>query len=391
MTLGRGTRTRVVRSMRGVVPALSLSVVVALAGAAGCGAGPRNGPAPETISSSRRTAIVTAAERVSPAVVSVSVVTTRLVRSNPFGGLFHDEFFDRFYPPTQYKQRIPGLGSGVIVDASGLILTNEHVVHEAEKITVTLTDGRQLPATLIGASSTYDLAVLRVSAEKLPVAPLGDSDQLMVGEWAIAIGNPFGFLLNDTQPTVTAGVISATRRDIKSEVTENGVYKNMIQTDAAINPGNSGGPLVDADGEVIGINTFIFTQGGGSLGIGFAIPIDLARRVLDEVVHYGRVRAAWPGMQVQEVTPYLAQRLGFRQAGGLVVTRVEAGGPADRAGVRVGDRVRSVNGLAIQNVEDAQRGIYGAGVGDHLRLGLERDGRELNVDLTLIEAPREAR
>ena len=391
MTFGRGTRARVMRTLRGLIPALSLSLAVAFAGAVGCGAAPRSGPAPESISSSRRTAIVTAAERVSPAVVSVSVVTTRLVRSNPFGGLFHDEFFDRFYPPTQYKQRIPGLGSGVIVDASGLILTNEHVVHEAEKITVTLTDGRQLPATLVGASSTYDLAVLRVSAEKLPVAPLGDSDQLMVGEWAIAIGNPFGFLLNDTQPTITAGVISATRRDIKSEVTENGVYKNMIQTDAAINPGNSGGPLVDADGEVIGINTFIFTQGGGSLGIGFAIPIDLARRVLDEVVRYGRVRAAWPGMQVQEVTPYLAQRLGFRQAGGLVVTRIETGGPADRAGVRVGDRVRSVNGLAIQNVEDAQRGIYGAGVGDHLRLGLERDGHDLNVDLTLIEAPREAR
>src|SRR5439155_24101522 len=140
--------------------------------------------------------------------------------------------------------------------------------------------------------STYDLAVLRVDATDLSAEPLGDSDALVVGEWAIAIGNPFGFLLNDTQPTVTAGVISATRRDIKSEATSGGVYKNMIQTDAAINPGNSGGPLVNGDGEVIGINTFIFTQGGGSLGIGFAIPINLARRVVAEIEEFGRVRVA---------------------------------------------------------------------------------------------------
>src|SRR5206468_7438747 len=160
-------------------------------------------------------------------------------------------------------------------------------------------------------SATYDLAVLRISADRLPVAPLGDSDGLVVGEWAIAIGNPFGYLISDSQPTVTAGVVSATRRDIKSEATGSGVYKNMIQTDAAINPGNSGGPLVNGDGEVIGINTFIFTKGGGSLGIGFAIPINLARRLLDEIRSYGRVRAAYPGLQVQSLTPYLARRLGF--------------------------------------------------------------------------------
>ena len=370
-------------------PALAAFVLgLACAAPQGARADSRGG---DGVSSSRRTAIVVAAERASPAVVSVSVMTTRVVRSDPFGGLFHDEFFERFYPPMEYKQRIPGLGSGVIVDGSGLILTNEHVVHDADDIQVTLTDGRHVPATLLGSSPTYDLAVLRIKGDKLPVAPLGDSDQLLVGEWAIAIGNPFGFLLNDSQPTVTAGVISATRRDIKSEVTSNGVYKNMIQTDAAINPGNSGGPLVNGDGEVIGINTFIFTQGGGSLGIGFAIPINLARRILDEVVKYGRVRAAWPGMQVQEVTPALAQRLGFPEPGGLVATRVESGGPADQAGVKVGDRVRSVNGVPIQTVEDAQRAIYGAGVGDKLKLGIERDGHARSVELTLVEAPRESK
>jgi len=340
-----------------------------------------------SISSSRRTAIVAAAQRVSPAVVSVSVVSTRIVRTDPFGGMLRDEFWERFYPPMEYRERIPGLGSGVIVDASGLLLTNEHVIRNAEQITITLTDGRQLPAKVLGSSPTYDLAVLKVEGSGLPVAPLGDSENLVVGEWAIAIGSPFGYLLNDTQPTVTAGVVSATRRDIKSDATESGVYKNMIQTDAAINPGNSGGPLVNGDGEVIGINTFIFTSGGGSLGIGFAIPINLARQVLDEIKRYGRVRTAWVGMQVQPVTPFIARRLGFRDTGGLVVSRVDRGGPADRAGIRVTDRIRSVNGGEIRNVDDAQRSIYGAQVGDRLTFGVERDGRRLEMTLTLTEAP----
>src|SRR5438093_9856102 len=342
----------------------------------------------ETLSSSRRNAIVVAAERASPAVVSVSVVTTRVVRADPFGGLFHDEFFERFYPPMEYRERIPGLGSGAIVDPAGLILTNEHVVRNADQITVTLTDGRQFPATLLGATPTYDLAVLKVNGKNLPAAPLGDSDHLLVGEWAIAIGNPFGYLLNDTQPTVTAGVISATRRDIKAEATDSGVYKNMIQTDAAINPGNSGGPLVNGDGEIVGINTFIFTSGGGSIGLGFAIPINLVKRVLEEIRTYGRVRVAWPGFQIQPVTPYIAQRLGFSDPGGLVVTRVEDSGPAARAGVRVGDRIRRVNGQVVDSVDDAQRSIYGAGVGDRLSLELERGGRRLAIDLILAEAPR---
>jgi serine protease Do len=282
---------------------------------------------------------------------------------------------------------VSGLGSGVIVDAGGLVLTNEHVVRDAEKITVALPDGRQLAAKLLGATSTYDLAVLRVSGEKLPVAPLGDSDRLVVGEWAIAIGNPFGNLLNDPQPTVTAGVISATRRDIKSEATESGMYKNMIQTDAAINPGNSGGPLVNADGEVIGINTFIFTRGGGSIGLGFAIPINLARRIFEEIERYGRVRAAWPGMLVQEVSAEIAQQFGWKDAGGLVVTRVDASGPASKADVRVRDRIRAVNGLKVETIEDGQRALYGAGVGDQLVLSIEREGRTLERKLTLIEAP----
>jgi serine protease Do len=335
----------------------------------------------------RRTAIVSAAQRVSPAVVSVSVVTTRTVRADPFGMPFHDEFFDRFFPPSVYQEKVPGLGSGVIVDASGIVVTNSHVVRSAEDIKVNLPDGRHFDARLLGDSPVYDLAVLKITGDHLPVAPLGDSDSLVVGEWAIAIGNPFGYLIEDSQPSVTAGVVSATRRDIKAEATPSGMYKNMIQTDAAINPGNSGGALVNADGEVIGVNTFIFTSSGGSIGLGFAIPINLAKRVLAEVQRYGRVRIAWPGMSVQPVSELIARRLGWEQAGGLVVSGIDRGGPADRAGLRPLDRIRKVNGHVTNDVEDAQSSIYGAQVGDRLTFEIERDGKTRTVTLTLEEAP----
>jgi len=343
---------------------------------------------PSSLSRSRRTAIVTAAQRVSPAVVSVSVVTTRIVRADPYGLPFHDEFFDRFFPPSLYRERVPGLGSGVIVDGDGIVLTNSHVIRDAEDIKVNLPDGRHFDARLLGDSPVYDLAVLKIPADRLPVAPLGDSDSLVVGEWAIAIGNPFGFLLDDPQPTVTAGVVSAMRRDIKADASSTSMYKNMIQTDAAINPGNSGGALVDADGEVIGINTFIFTNSGGSIGLGFAIPINLAKKVLGEVRRYGRVRVAWPGMNVQPVNELLARRLGWDGTGGLVVSAVDKGGPADRAGLKVLDRIRKVNGRVTNDVEDAQASIYGAQVGDKLTLEVERDGRSRTIVVTLEEAPQ---
>jgi serine protease Do len=368
-----------------------IGVVLGVAVTAGAlRGGPRAGTEAVPIASSRRTAIVTAAEKVSPAVVSVSVISTRVVRSDPFGGMFpRDEFFDRFFPQNEYKERVPSLGSGVIVDRAGTVLTNSHVIRDADEIRVNLPDGRHFPAKVLGDSPVYDLAVLQIQGgEKLPVARLGDSDSLVVGEWAIAIGNPFGFLLEDSQPTVTAGVVSATRRDIKSGATESGMYKNMIQTDAAINPGNSGGPLVNSDGEVIGVNTFIFTSGGGSIGLGFAIPIDLAKRVLRDVKQYGRVRSAWPGFTVQPVTELVARRLGLRDAGGLVVTGVVANGPAAKAGVKVGDRIRKVNDRVTDSLEAAQGSIYGAQVGDPLSLQIERDDKTLTLRLILEEAPR---
>jgi serine protease Do len=379
--------------MKGILAVLALAgglqlAATVMAAPAAPGTPARRAPA-AGISASRRTAIVTAAERCSPAIVSVSVVTTRVVRQDPFGGMLRDDFFDRFFPQNEYKQRIPSMGSGVIVDASGIVLTNSHVIRDADEIRINLADGRHFNGKVLGDSPTYDLAVLKIEGgTRLPVAPLGDSDSLVVGEWAIAIGNPFGFLLQDSRPTVTAGVISATRRDIKAEATSSGVYKNMIQTDAAINPGNSGGALVNGDGQVIGINTFIFTSGGGSIGLGFAIPINMAKRLLGEIRRFGRVREAWPGMQVQPVTEYIARRLGWTEVSGLVVTRVDPAGPAGKAGLLVGDRIRRVNGRVTNTVDDAQGSIYGAQVGDQLVLEIERDGQNTTLRVTLEEAPR---
>ena len=361
------------------------ALVLLAAAAAGPVAAAPAARAAAGIDESRQSAIVTAAQRASPAVVSVSVVQTRVVRQNPFFSFFPDEFFDRFYPQQEYRERLPGLGSGFIADRGGMVITNQHVVQGADEIKVTLPDGREFPATLVASTQVYDLAFLKIEGRDLPSVPLGDSGDLVVGEWAIAIGNPFGFLLDDPKPSVTAGVISATHRDIKSEASEGGIYKDMIQTDAAINPGNSGGPLVNALGEVVGVNTFIFTRGGGSVGIGFAVPINTVKRFLGEIAKYGRIRQVWAGFQVQPLTPYIAGRLGIDDARGLVVSRVEAEGPAAAAGLRVGDVIRKVDGQAVTTADQAQRVLFGVEVGDTVRLEVERGSEKRTVNLTFSE------
>jgi serine protease Do len=359
----------------------------ALLAASAAGAEPPSKPAPGAdVAVSRHNALTRAAERAGAAVVSISVVQTQVVQESPFFSFFPDEFFERFYPPMQYRREVPGLGSGFIVNADGYILTNAHVVNGARQIKVTLTDGRQFEGKLIGADPSYDLAVVKIEGQDLPVAVEGNSDDLIVGEWAIAIGNPFGFLLNDTKPSVTVGVVSATRRDIKPEAGVSSVYKNMIQTDAAINPGNSGGPLVNSLGEVIGINTFILSKGGGSIGLGFAIPINTSRKVFDEILRYGRVRNVWIGVAVDNITPYLGQRYGLTDRNGVVVLTVERGSPAARAGIKVGDVIRAVGGEKIRNADEAGRSIFGAGVGDTVKLTVESAGKQREVSLTLEEA-----
>ncbi len=344
----------------------------------------------QSIEEGRRNAVVRSAEKVGPAVVSISVVQTRYVRgrvpADPFGF-----FFDRYLPGPIYKEQVPVLGSGVIIDRAGVVLTNEHVVRDAEQIKVTLTDGRTFDARLVGADSNYDLAVLKMAASDIPVAELGDSEHVMVGEWAIAIGNPFGFLLNEYQPSVSLGVISAKGRDIKQAAGTGGIYKNMIQTDAAINPGNSGGPLVNGEGKVIGINTFIFTESGGSLGIGFAIPINDAMRVVREILQYGKVRSVWTGIRVRPITPYLAAYFNIQDRRGLIVVELEEGSPADRAGIQVGDIIRKVNDEPVWSADQASRLIFGAEIGDRIRLAVEREGtlREISVRLEAEPVQRE--
>lgn len=342
--------------------------------------------AQQEITQSRRNAIVTAAQKVKPAAVSIGVTITRTYRPlDPFYDDFFDSFFRDFFYPRRYRQKIPRIGSGFIFDERGYILTNQHVIAGAEEITVTLSDGREFKGRLVGEDRPSDIAVIKIDGEKLPNAELGDSDKLITGEWAIAIGNPFGTLIEESQPTVTVGVISATNRSFRPETSQEHIYRDMIQTDAAINPGNSGGPLANAEGRVIGINTFIFTKSGGSLGIGFAIPINKARRVVEELIQYGKVRPVWYGFQAQDVTPEFAQALGLRRAMGIIVTYVEKSSPAQQAGFVKGDVILEVNGRRISDVDDAKLMFYSHMVGDPLAITVLRKGKSLKLRMVLEE------
>ena len=243
-------------------------------------------------------------------------------------------------------------------------------------------------AAPVGSSTIYDLALLKIEARNLPYAPMGESSGLQIGEWVIAIGSPFGYLLNDTQPTVTVGVISALNRDVKSSQESEAIFRNMIQTDAAINPGNSGGPLVSSDGKVIGINTFIFSgEDGTTLGMGFAIPVDIAKMVIEEFKQYGRVRGVWTGLSVRALTPEVARSLGLDVQSGLLVDRIDERSPAARAELRVGDIIVEVNGTRTESVEEATRAIYGLNVGDILEMVVIRDGEARRLGLELGERP----
>jgi serine protease Do len=305
----------------------------------------------------------------------------------PFPDQRFDQFFRDFFGEREYVQEVSSLGSGAIISKDGLVVTNEHVVRDATEIKVTLTDGREFPGTVLASEPEYDLALVRIEGRELPTAKLGDSDTIIIGEWAIAIGNPFGFLLEDTHPSVTVGVVSALHRSMKTDEGMVGVYKDMIQTDAAINPGNSGGPLVNSLGEVIGINTFIISKSGGSMGIGFAIPVNRVKHIVDEVAQYGRIRQIWIGILVQEVTPLIARSLGLEGTRGVIVSQVDEASPASKGGIKRGDVIISVNGEAVGNWESARKAIFGAEIGDRLKFGLLRQGREKEATVVVEEAP----
>ena len=313
-----------------------------------------------------------------PAVVNV--FATKITRSRP-NPLFKDPLFRRFFDeraaqPTYRREN--SLGSGVIINANGYLLTNNHVIEGASEIRVVLRDGRQFPARIVGTDPETDLAVLQTAGCDLPVATLGNSDKLRVGDVVMAIGNPFG-----VGQTVTMGIVSATGRDQLGLAP----IENFIQTDAAINPGNSGGALINARGEVVGINTAIFSESGGSHGIGFAIPVHIARTVVRQIAEHGRVIRGWIGISAQAVTPAIAKSLGFRHTKGLLVSAVLEGGPADQAGVRPGDLVFSIDGQPIGSAAEALDLIANRAPGETLVLGVERDGQALELRTTAAERP----
>ena len=323
----------------------------------------------------RRTALVDAAARVSPSVVSISVQShQRTTAQSPF---------DLFFIPQVTERAVTTYGTGFVIRAGGYIVTNQHVVANAESITVTLPDGTDLPATLVGADPLSDIAVVKVDRRGLPVPPMGRTSDLMIGEWAVALGNPFNFLLGNAEPTVTAGVVSATGRNILPQGDETGLYLDMIQTDAAINHGNSGGPLANALGEVIGVNSSIFTSGGGSIGLGFAIPIERALRVADELIRTGAVRRPWVGLDVAGAE----SMRDWKTQGGVAVTRVAAGGPAALAGIHQGDVLVSADGRRLRNFLDWESVNLDVRVGDTLVVTLRQGGAEVTRRLVAGDLP----
>src|SRR5216110_2469253 len=320
--------------------------------------------AAQDVSRSRQTAIVTAASRLAPAVVSVNVL--RRERQLP------QDPFDLFFMPRGSEQVVEGYGSGFIISPDGVVITNQHVTQGAEQIVVTTRDGRDFAAKILGEDPQTDIAVLKVDGVGLPTAPLGKSTDLLIGEWVVAVGNPFAYLLGNTEPTVTAGVVSAVGRNLLPSEGQSGIYVGMIQTDAAINPGNSGGPLANALGEVVGVNSSIFTSSGGSVGIGFAIPIERALRVADELRRFGKVRRAWVGLEVAGADDLR----GWKRAGGLRVSQVASGGPAGRAGVVAGDVLLAARGHPLRTFLDWDAVLLDTGPGDTLTVSYRHGGGE---------------
>ena len=326
------------------------------------------------VSTTRENAIVEATKMVSPSVVGIVVTQVQLVRHS-YGS---DEFFDFFFGPELMPRvkEVERMGSGFVFSKDGYILTNFHVVEGAQKLYVTFSDGRQLEGKIVGVDPQTDLAVIAVKAQGLSSAKLGDSDTLLIGEWAIAIGNPFGFFINDAHPTVTVGVISAVDRNFAPS--EGVYYQGMIQTDAAINQGNSGGPLVDAQGDVIGINTFIFTGSDsyrGSIGIGFAIPVDRAKRVVKEILAFGKRRTIYTGISVQDLNRSIALALGYDRSSGVVVSEIHKGSPGEAAGLKRGDVILQMGNRRIHSSGDIDGFFLDYFVGDSVNIDYFRGGR----------------
>jgi serine protease Do len=325
------------------------------------------------LAQSRSSAIVTAAARVAPAVVSINVVRRERQASL--------SIWDRWFMPRGSERIIQGFGSGFIASSDGLVITNQHVIEGADSIVVTTRDGTDYRAESLGEDPLTDIAILKIEGTGLPTVSFGRSSELLIGEWVVAIGNPYSYLLGNSEATVTAGVVSAVGRDLIPSGEESGIYVDMIQTDAAINPGNSGGPLANALGEVVGVNSSIFSSSGGSVGIGFAIPIERALRVAEELRLHGAVRRPWLGLDVAG-TDRLRD---WKQTGGLEVTGVADGGPADRSGIRPGDILVSAAGRSTRTFLDWEGVKLDVAPGDSVTVVLRRGGRERTTTV-IVEA-----
>jgi serine protease Do len=340
---------------------------------------------------SRQNAITRAIAKSSDAVVGINVVQVREVRnpwvpSDPLGWMLFD---DRLWPRT-FKQKVQNLGSGFIITSDGYIVTNEHVVSDAAQVVVTTTAGHKYDAKVVGTDPLLDMALLKIDAKDLPNIPLGLSEDAIVGEWVIAIGNPYGLFDVNDQPSVSVGVVSAVHRDFRGDI-DGRLYTDMIQTDAAINRGNSGGPLLNSDGEAIGMCTLIFSESGGSVGIGFAIPSDRISAAINDLLKGGVNRNFWIGIRGGDINPTYARLQGMDNNRGMVVTGVDVGSPAAKAGVHIEDIILAINDRPVESAKMAGEILRSTDlrVGDKLTMTILRKRKTLEVTMTLAPLPGE--
>ncbi len=344
------------------------------------------GKANKEISDSRETVITETVKKVSPAVVGINVTEIREEQyNNPFNSFFNDPFWQFFGNPT-YKQEVKELGSGFIISPDGYIVTNDHVAGNATKITVTLTNGKEYNAKVVGTDHATDICLLKVDANNLPYETLGNSDNILIGEWVIALGNPFGLFEVNDQPTVTVGVVSA--KGMNLEPMNNRYYLNMIETDAAVNGGNSGGPLVNSLGEVIGMNTLIYTAGGvkGNIGLNFAIPIDKIKKIVKELKENGKVdRNFQVGLKIQSIDKGIANYYKLSTTKGAIVTGVLQGTPADKSGIKPGDIILQVNNYKISSAEMMEGVFEEFRAGQTITLKILRNNKTITKQMTLTK------
>jgi len=326
------------------------------------------------------------AKMVKPAVVNIAATRNGKTGDGPMSSPFDDPFFRRFFGDEFFKRDQPhrerkerGQGSGVIVDPSGLIITNNHVVNKADELRVVLSDKREFKGKVVGTDQKTDIAVVKIDATGLPTVPFADSDQLEVGEFVLAVGSPFGL----TQ-SVTMGIVSAVGR-ASMGIAE---YEDFIQTDAAINPGNSGGALVNVRGELVGINTAIFSQSGGNMGIGFAVPSNLARSIMDQLVKTGKVVRGWLGVAIQELTPELASQFGIPETKGVLVSDVMEDSPAKKAGIERADVIVEYDGKPMDSPTHLRNAVAQTPIGRKVTIKLIRDKKPKTIDLTIVEQPK---